>query len=136
MERLAPQHRGVAEERLAHLLEARTGYRGGAAALARAREPRRAYDPAREPRLVDRLDAKASEFPTPRRTLQRWWAAYEQRGLPGLVDVRVSAPRKVLPSVDPRVKEEALALVKGWADKATPTQRQLAIHLKVAVTDR
>jgi hypothetical protein len=135
-ELLPPEHGRLAEDRLGHLLEARSGYRSGSAALARPKEPRASYDPQREPSMVRRLDAKASELGTSRRTLQPWWSGYQRQGLAGLVDERASAPRKMLPSVDPRVKQEALTLVENWADKSTPTARQLGVHLKVAVEDR
>jgi hypothetical protein len=138
-ELLPDARRALAEARLAHVLEARTGYRSGHAAEALPGEPRAGYDPA-DTAMAERLATKASELSAAGdkvsvRTLHRWWSRWQSVGLVGLVDARLIAARKVLPSVDPRVRAEAERLVRKRADGPTPSPSQLARHLRVAVED-
>ncbi len=131
--------RAKAEVRLGHLVEARTGYRSGHAAEALPGEPRPGYDP-RATTMAERFDTKAAELSAAGekvspRTLHRWWSRWQDLGLAGLVDARLTAQRKILPSVDPRVRAEAEQLVREWSDRPTPSPSQLARHLRVAVED-
>ena len=138
-ELLPDAHRATAEARLANVLEARTGYRSGHAADPFPGEPRPGYDPSATI-MSERFATKAAELTAAgekvsQRTLHRWWARWQELGLTGLVDARLTAQRKVLPSVDPRVRAEAERLVRSRSDGPTAAPSQLARHLRVAVED-
>jgi hypothetical protein len=110
-----------ARERLEHLQEALTGYRSGQPALAAAGEPRTDYDPDLVPRQEDRFRNKARELRRHRATLFRWYEAYEQRGLAGLVDRRYLQPPRTLRQIDCRLRaaiETELAALANGARKS------------------
>jgi hypothetical protein len=92
--------------RVAHLLEAETGFRSGDARRALPGEPRAAYDPA-VTALSERRRAKAAELAAldreqarllglgavGERTLRRWAARYRQGGEAGCIDGRLVRAR-------------------------------------------
>jgi transposase InsO family protein len=99
-----PQQRLV-ELRLAHLLEAETGFRTGDRFRAGPGEPRPEYDPALVPLVTDRRRAKVAELAALRerepeharllgldkvslRSLERWAARYYRWGVMGCADDR------------------------------------------------
>lgn len=102
---LTGQQRRLVELRLAHLLEAETGFRGGDPLRPAAGEPRPEYDPALVPLVTARREAKVAELAVMReqepeharllgldrislRTLERWAARYYRWGVMGCADER------------------------------------------------
>src|SRR5712691_4308433 len=71
-------------ERVAHVQEARTGFRGGCAELAADGEPRPQYAPGVP--MLARYAAKATEIGVGVSTLRRWVKEFEARGPAGLAD--------------------------------------------------
>ena len=98
-----------AETRLAHLLEARTGYRSGSAATAEKHEPREAYDPALVS-MTQRMKTKAKELGIGVRNFYNYAKAYETLGLVGLVDQRSLREKGSFARINPRVREGILDL--------------------------
>ncbi|GGN56639.1 transposase [Streptomyces kronopolitis] len=102
--------------RVAHFLEAESGYRSGSRHWAQEDEPRPEYDPERTT-LTERRLAKVAELKAlhpddahqlglgqiSERTLQRWSAAWPDQGVMGLADGRLTpvlrGHRKVTPQV-------------------------------------
>ncbi len=79
---LDEQERRVLQLRLAHLLEAETGYRSGDPSVALPNEPRPAYDPALVPSVTLRRENKAAEIERALQTLDPESAALA--GITGL----------------------------------------------------
>ena len=107
-------------ERVAHVLEACTGYRHGSPALALPGEPRPEYAP--EVGKLRRYQAKAAELQVGVRTIRRWAAALEERGPAGLVDdrwLRYQAPEG---GADARWLAMARTVLAEHTDASTPTQ--------------
>ena len=75
-----------ATERLAHLHEARTGYRSGHPGDALAEEPRLEYDPDLSG-LTDRMRRKASELSVHPDTLYDWWKRVTDPAGDGMVEL-------------------------------------------------
>ena len=93
----------LAEDRLAHLLEARTGYKSGSAELTLPGEPHPQYDPQQTPSLRERMAAKATELRTGQRSLWRQASDYDKSGLWGLIDKRTTKALLGTSRFDPRL---------------------------------
>jgi hypothetical protein len=106
---LTGQQQELVELRLAHLLEAETGFRSGDPFRPAPGEPRPEYDPALVPLVTDRREAKVAELAALRerepeharllglgrislRTLERWAARYYRWGVMGCADDRWLRP--------------------------------------------
>ena len=102
---LTGQQQRLVELRLAHLLEAETGFRSGDSFRPVLGEPRPEYDPALVPLVTARREAKVAELAALRerepqharllgldrislRTLERWAARYYRWGVMGCADER------------------------------------------------
>jgi transposase InsO family protein len=114
---LSARQRNQLSERAAHLREVLTGYRSGSSEVARPGEPRAQFDPSTP--LLDRYAAKAAELGVAPRTIRRWAAAYQQRGVAGLASARVRYPRQV----DPRWSEAALAIMREHTQESKPSEK-------------
>ena len=68
---------------------------------------------------IDRYAAKATELGVAPRTIRRWAAAYQQRGVAGLASARVRYPRQV----DPRWSEAALAIMREHTQESKPSEK-------------
>ncbi|MFJ9034602.1 transposase [Streptomyces sp. NPDC102274] len=109
--------------RMAHLLEAETGYRSGSRSWARPDEPRPEYDPERTT-LTERRRAKAAELKDldrqeakqlglewiSERTLKRMAAQYDEHGVMGLADGRWTPPLRGRWSISEEVAEAIRAV--------------------------
>ena len=98
-----------AKELLAHLLEARTGYRSGNPLTAEKNEPKELYDPALV-NMTQRMKSKAKELGIGVRTLWDFKKAYETQGLVGLVDQRLLRGKGTSSRINPRIREGILVL--------------------------
>ena len=98
-----------AEKLLAHLREARTGYRSGNPLAAEKHEPREAYDPALVS-MTQRMKSKAKELDMSVRNFYNYSKAYETYGLVGLVDQRALREKGTSSRINPRIREGILAL--------------------------
>ncbi|MEY9875871.1 hypothetical protein ABH931_005378 [Streptacidiphilus sp. MAP12-33] len=112
-----------ARVRMAHLLEAETGYRSGSPHWARPGEPKPEYDPARTT-LTSRRQAKVAELRAlntqdakllgleriSERTLERMSAEFEDHGLTGLADGRWAPPLRGHRSITDEVAEAIRAV--------------------------
>jgi hypothetical protein len=94
-----------------------TGYRSGSSEAACPGEPQAQFDPSTP--LIDRYAAKATELGVAPRTIRRWAAAYQQRGVAGLASARVRYP----PQVDPRWSEAALAIMREHTQESKPSRK-------------
>ncbi|EHR53441.1 transposase InsO family protein [Saccharomonospora amisosensis] len=108
-------------QRLAHVQEVLTGYRGGGLGDPVEGEPRPGYDP-RLP-LRDRYAAKAAELGVTMRTLERWVAAFREAGPVGLVDHRGTRMADPVGGVDERWLAMCKTVLAEHTDAARPTQR-------------
>ncbi|MGA5704556.1 transposase [Peterkaempfera bronchialis] len=104
--------------RVAHLLEAETGFRGGSRHWAQAGEPRPEFDP-EATTLTQRRLAKVAELKAlhpddanqlglrrvSERTLERWSAAWHEHGIMGLVDGRLTPVLRGHRSISPQIAE-------------------------------
>ena len=120
---LTDYQRQVVRLRVAHLLEAETGFRGGDPLHPDSGEPRPAYDP-RATTLGQRRRAKAAELKTlgaseaallglgqvSERTLERMAAAWKDRGPAGCIDGRWVRAGGGHPSVTEEVREAIFAV--------------------------
>jgi hypothetical protein len=120
---LTPEQRQRLHLRVAHMLEAETGYRSGDADKALPGEPRVGYDPATTS-VEARRRAKVAELAAlgldeagvlgldsvSERTLRRWAAAYRRFGLLGCVDGRLLRRGGDRPSVTEPVREAIFAV--------------------------
>jgi hypothetical protein len=120
---LTGQQREQLQLRVAHLLEAETGFRGGDWARALPGEPRDGYDPAttsvpaRRRRKVAELRALEPEQArllgldaVSERTLRRWAAGYRRFGMVGCVDGRMLRRGGQRISVSEPVREAIFAV--------------------------
>ena len=98
-----------AEKLLAHLREARTGYRSGNPLAAEKHEPREAYDPELVS-MTQRMKSKAKELDMGVRNFYNCSKAYEMYGLVGLVDQRSLRGKGTSWRVNPRIREGILKL--------------------------
>ena len=143
---LSEQQRQLLELRLAHLLEAETGFRSGDPFRAGLGEPYPDYDPALVPLVTDRRRAKAAELAVLRerepeharmlglgkvslRTLERWAARYRRWGVMGCADdrwLRECAGHRV-----PEPVREAIYAVRAaclHSSKISMASRERKIH--------
>ena len=109
--------RAVSAERADHVREVLTGYRSGAAEIAREGEPKLAYHPER--RIEERIAAKALELGKGRRTVARWVATYKDAGEIGLIDHRKAQPGNLLVNFDDRWVTAAREVI----DEQTPESK-------------
>lgn len=120
---LTDEQRQRVHLRVAHVLEAETGYRGGDRHTAQPDEPRDGYDPAvttveaRRRRKVAELRALGSDqarllglHAVSERTLRRWAAGYRRFGIIGCVDGRMVRPGGEHLSVTEPVREAIFAV--------------------------
>jgi hypothetical protein len=122
-EDLTPAQQQLLRLRVAHLLEAETGFRSGDPLQALPGEPRPAYDPATTT-LGQRRRAKAAELralgcdeagllgldAVSERTLKRLAAAYRRAGMVGCIDGRWLRPSNGHPSISEEVREAIFAV--------------------------
>ena len=113
-----------AEENLAHLREAVTGYRSGNVATALPGEPKPEYD-RHSANLSERMRAKADEQGVSVRTLWRRKADVERRGIEGLADARKIRPSNPLGELDPRVHRSILEVLDELTDKSSVTRNRM-----------
>jgi hypothetical protein len=124
LEDLADGEREQLHLRVAHLLEAETGFRSGTLLRALDGEPRPEYDPAATT-LGQRRAAKAAELralgseqlkrltgleAVSERTLRRWAAAYWRSGIAGCIDGRVVRKGGGHPAITEPVREAIYAV--------------------------
>jgi transposase InsO family protein len=107
-------------ERVAHVREACTGYRGGSPDLALPGEPRPEYAPSTG--KLQRYQAKAAEMQVGVRTVERWAARLERDGPAGLVDERWLRRRAPQGGADARWLAMARTVLAEHTDASTPTQ--------------
>ncbi len=107
---------GLAEDKAAsvrdleaHLNEIRTGYRSGDPERAEPGEPRPAYDPRLNPRVSDRVKAKAAELGMGQTTVWRKLRRYREEQRNGLIDGRGAVVRDPLARADRRVLDAIIA---------------------------
>ncbi len=120
---LTDYQREVVRLRVAHLLEAETGFRSGDPLNPEPGEPRPGYDP-RTTMLGQRRQAKAAELSAlgpdeaallglgqvSERTLRRMAAAWKDKGPAGCIDGRWLRPRAGHPSITEEVREAIFAV--------------------------
>lgn len=109
-----PEQREVAEERVAHILEAMTGYRSGDPDERLDYEPRPFYDPATTT-VKERVAAKVVELNTPqhkrfgtsmsRTTIYDLHKRYQAGGLDAIVDMRLVKRRNGRHAITERCRE-------------------------------
>jgi hypothetical protein len=121
-----------ARERLAHLLEAETGYRSGHPEDAAPEEPRPDYDPDLTTR-TDRYANKAREIDSGVSTLERWWAGIREEGISALVDKRFLSERSTEPRVDPRLAHVLDDLLAEWSKGSTRRLKTVRTQLVARV---
>jgi transposase InsO family protein len=128
---LTGYQREVVRLRVAHLLEAETGFRSGDTLHPEPGEPRPAYDP-RATTLGQRRQAKAAELnalggeeaallglgQVSERTLRRMAGAWKDRGPAGCIDGRWLRPRAGHPSITGEVREAIFAVRKETRDRS------------------
>lgn len=112
----------AARDVMAHLLEAETGYRSGSDQDIAKGEPRPGYDPQLTTK-TQRYRAKAKELKKGLRTVWDWKRAYVQRGLYGLVDLRVANLTE--DRVDIRVKKALDGVLDRLVDLSTVSIKQI-----------
>lgn len=131
MEDLTGYQREVVRLRVAHLLEAETGFRSGDPLHPEPGEPRPSYDP-RTTMLGQRRRAKAAELnalggeeaallglgSVSERTLRRMADAWKDRGPAGCIDGRWLRPRAGHPSITEEVREAIFAVRKETVDRS------------------
>jgi hypothetical protein len=131
MEDLTGYQREVVRLRVAHLLEAETGFRSGDPLHPEPGEPCPAYDP-RTTMLGQRRRAKAAELnglggeeaallglgDVSERTLRRMADAWKDRGPAGCIDGRWLRPRAGHPSITEEVREAIFAVRKETKDRS------------------
>ncbi|MFE2729336.1 transposase [Kitasatospora sp. NPDC059327] len=104
--------------RVAHLLEAETGFRGGSQHWAQEGEPRPEFDPdtttLTQRRLAKVAELKALHLDDARqlglgkvseRTMERWSAAWHEHGIMGLADRRLTPVLRGHRSISPQISE-------------------------------
>ena len=140
---LTDYRREVVRLRVAHLLEAETGFRSGDPLHPEPGEPRPAYDP-RATMLGQRRRAKAAELnalggeeaallglgQVSERTLRRMAGAWKDRGPAGCIDGRWLRPRAGHPSITEEVREAIFAVRKETRDRSRTSMKDK--HVLVA----
>jgi len=140
---LTDYQREVVRLRVAHLLEAETGFRSGDPLHPEPWEPRPAYDP-RATMLGQRRQAKAAELnalggeeaallglgQVSERTLRRMAGAWKDRGPAGCIDGRWLRPRAGHPSITEEVREAIFAVRKETRDRSRTSMKDK--HVLVA----
>ena len=140
---LTDYQREVVRLRVAHLLEAETGFRSGDPLHPEPGEPRPAYDP-RTTMLGQRRRAKAAELnalggeeaallglgSVSERTLRRMADAWKDRGPAGCIDGRWLRPRAGHPSITEEVREAIFAVRKETRDRSRTSMKDK--HVLVA----
>jgi len=143
LEDLTDYQRQVVRLRVAHLLEAETGFRGGDRLLPGPGEPRPAYDP-RATTLGRRRRAKAAELKAlgaeeaallglgqaSERTLKRMAAAWRLLGPAGCIDGRWVRAGGGHPSITGEVREAVFAVRAETRDRSRTSMRDK--HVLVA----
>lgn len=114
--------RKEAEVLAAHIMEAITGYKSGTQADAKFDEPLHAFDP-ETTTLTERVRVKAAELKMGFRTLWAKKSRYEQYGLYGLIDQRVT--RVAASKVDERVKEAIRFVIDSHENASNPTKMKI-----------
>lgn len=123
VDNVPPAEISKAEDLLAHLLEARTGYRRGSAASALPGEPRLQYDP-RHTNLSERMEAKARELNRKRRWIFKMQGRYQRLGIYGLIDQRTT--KLGGDQVDSRVKDVVRGVLDELTEQSNISQNQIA----------
>lgn len=121
---LNPEQRREAEEKLAHLNEALTGFRSGNAEDPTRGEPRREYDPQLATQR-ERMESKARELGITARTLWKRQKAYQRSGIAGLPDARRMRLSTPLGRLDPRIHKAILEVLEDLTDRSTVTQERI-----------
>ena len=143
LEDLTDYQREVVRLRVAHLLEAGTGFRSGDRLHPEPGEPRPAYDP-RTTLLGQRRRAKAAELnalggeeaallglgSVSERTLRRMADAWKDKGPAGCIDGRWLRPRAGHPSITEEVREAIFAVRKETKDRSRTSMKDK--HVLVA----
>jgi putative transposase len=113
---LTVEQRRELGERAAHVREVLTGFRSGDPGRPAPGEP----DPrfAVNVALKARYQAKAAQLGVTARTVERWVAAYRERGEAGLVDRRDGSP----PAVDLRWDDAVRQVLAESVSSSTPTR--------------
>ena len=133
---LTDLQRQVVWLRVAHLLEAETGFRGGDPLRPEPGEPRPGYDP-RSTTLGQRRRAKAAELQAlggeeaavlglgkvSERTLERMAAAWKDRGPAGCIDGRWVRPGGGHPSITEEVREAIFEIRRETKDRSRTGMR-------------
>ncbi|WP_344657207.1 transposase [Catenulispora subtropica] len=117
----APQQQ-AAEQRAGHLREALTGFRSGDPDRPADGEPMERFDPRRNPRLAERLQAKADDLGISVATMWRDLQRYRADGVAGLMDGRGVTARDPLRHADPRILDAIFVQhTVGEAEDSTGT---------------
>ncbi len=116
------EKRKAAQVLAAHIMEVITGYKSGTQADAKTDEPLPAFDPETST-LTERVQAKAAELNISFRTLWTKKSRYEQYGLYGLIDRRVT--RLATSKVDERVKEAIRTVIDSQETASNPTKMKI-----------
>jgi len=146
---LSPHQRELAYLRLAHLLEAGTGFRGGDPSRPGPGEPKPEYDPARTT-LTQRRHAKAAELRAldadqarllgldrvGYRTLIRWDVACRTSGVMGCADDRWLRPGGGHPSLAEEVREAIFAVRQDTLHRSRISMRARAVLIRQFVREK
>lgn len=114
--------RKAAQVLAAHVMEAITGYKSGTQADAKVDEPLPAFDP-ETTTLTERVQAKAAELNMSFRTLWTKKSRFDQYGLYGLIDRRVT--RQATSMVDERVKVAIRTVIDSQENASNPTKMKI-----------
>ncbi|MGI8808339.1 MAG: integrase [Acidimicrobiales bacterium] len=128
---LTPVEAEEVRERLAHVREVLSGYRGGSAETAAPGEPRCEYDPSLP--LMVRYQAKADELGVGLRSLRRWVKGFQELGPAGLVDGRGHRRLDPLRGVDQRWLDVCAAVLDEHVDASRPTRDLLLQRVEARV---
>jgi transposase InsO family protein len=135
LEGLPDDVREKARERLAHIREAETGFRSGDPEDPATGEPHPEYDQ-RFASLTARIKAKAAELGVSESTLHNWRRGYEERGLMGLRDGRKGRSRSPGGNLDPRAREEMLAVVDGLARRSNASMKRIFEEVRMRLDEK
>lgn len=118
-----PDHlRKKAEQRLAHLNEAASGYCSGNPENSKRGEPQPKYDP-NATTLKQRVEAKSRETGWSPRTIHRDLARYRDLGLWGLVDKRQTRLKRL--NLDPRVHSAIEQALQELTPRSTVSHEEI-----------
>lgn len=146
---LSPHQREVACLRLAHLLEAETGFRSGDPSRPGPGEPKPEYDPA-VTTLTQRRHAKVAELQAldvsqarllaldrvSYRTLIRWEVARRRLGVMGCADDRWLRPGGGHPSVTEEVREAIFAVRQDTLHRSRISMRAREVLIRQFVREK